>query len=136
MIIEILFAVSVILNIFLLYKQIPIWRAYHKEVQFDKEIEEEIKEIESTTPIIRIKEEIIESFNKLKQVKTIHFHGNRDHFGVVTLLKSRHYNSRQCLYEKQLQIHDMFPGVNIEFNIIFKPKDKDGKCMLSMDDLI
>jgi hypothetical protein len=41
--IEILFTLSVALNIFLLYKYVPIWFIYRRAAQMDKEIEAEIE---------------------------------------------------------------------------------------------
>ena len=122
---EILLSVSIVLNIFLLYKQVPIWWAYCKEIKVDKELEKEIKEIENTGKANRIEHEITTLFLTLKQVKNITMFKSADGLDitVTTILKSRHYNSIKSLYKKQLQIHDMFPDVDIDFNIIFENND-------------
>ena len=120
--IEIFIIISVILNVFLLFKQIPIWWEYRKEIQVNKEIEKEIAEIENTGKANRISYEINSLFLTLKQVKNITILKSADGLNVTvnTILKSKHYNSRQSLYKKQLQIHDMFPEVNIDFSVVFE----------------
>ena len=132
MIINILLAVLAVLVgiiIFILYKQVPIWWACRKEIQLDKEIEEEIECINNGSgtayKIERIEQEITSLFLTLKQVKNITVLKSADGLNVTvtTILKSRHYNSCRSLYAKQLQIHDMFPDVNIDFNVIFDNKN-------------
>lgn len=64
-------------------------------------------------------QQIAKRFAELNQVKAVYLYEGPDGIEVNTIMKSRHYQSRRCLYSKQLQIHDLYPEIDIDFNIIF-----------------
>jgi len=66
-----------------------------------------------------IRQQIAKRFAELRQVKVVYLYESADGFEVNTVMKSRHYQSRRCLYAKQLQIHDLYPDIDIDFNVIF-----------------
>jgi len=69
--------------------------------------------------IKRLKESIADQFGRLSQIKAVYLFPHKDYVEVHTILRTRDRRTRDKLFSQQLQIHDAFPNLLIDFRVIF-----------------
>lgn len=69
--------------------------------------------------IKRLKKSIADQFGGIRQVKAVYISPHKDYVEVNTVLQTRDRQTRDKLFSHQLQIHDAFPTLLIDFRVTF-----------------
>ena len=85
-----------------------------------------IKNAEKTNMDVNsVKNSIIQNFSEMNQIKAVYFLLQEDYIEIYTVLNTRNRRIRNSLFSHQLRIHDQFPDILLDFNVVFSVSDDE-----------